>query len=680
MKEFIGTYKYFFIVWFVGLCAALVIGLNRMETEAGNHSVALTYDYGHLTELAPTEGKTIDEALEMFRTSGVTSFAVYDETPGTLMDDGYIKVYRDIDQIKEMGISTLKNEDSSIFIVKGHRTNSEIYFTEMYDDLLIRLPAGYVSLVESISDSDIIVVRGVEYDAFMKMELGISAARINEVASHGFGVVVRPTNYASMNKAVANHFLNRVTQSDAVHAVMFVGQTAIGYPNEHLYIAEKLKEHKIPIVLLEAPNQLRFENQIGAVPMLEHMDYYGVRAYSMYRDELVKLGTEEASQRYFISDIERNIRLSHFSTYKRPIPGKTLLESDAEYIHLTAEKLKARGFELSKPGIMKEFFPSRILLLLALASVMSIFSLSIHALTGISTKFSAFIGAFTYIVFAGMIFFDISAILARQVGALMAAVFVPVVTMYALMKWWKSLSVSTITSMSSIIFPGVIGIILATFFSLAGGWLLGGILTDTRFMLELEIFRGVKLSFVLPVFFTVILYLRIFPTFLTSPLVNMNDWEKFSYKIINTPVRFGSLLLLAFLGLAGLIFVGRSGHSGVVPVSGLEVHIRRGLEALLYARPRVKEFLIGQPAFMMLPFIISRKWPQWLHFLTVIAVGIAQASVVETFAHMRSPLWMSTVRGLNGMFFGGIIGMACVFICYFLTIYINSRRENNAAK
>ena len=80
----------------------------------------------------------------------------------------------------------------------------------------------------------------------------------------------------------------------------------------------------------------------------------------------------------------------------------------------------------------------------------------------------------------------------------------------------------------------------------------------------------------------------------------------------------------------------------------------------MYARPREKEFLIGHPAFLMAVMALYRNWPRFFHFAFVLAATIAQGSLVETFAHMRTPVLMSLVRGLDGLALGAVLGVVAV--------------------
>jgi len=122
----------------------------------------------------------------------------------------------------------------------------------------------------------------------------------------------------------------------------------------------------------------------------------------------------------------------------------------------------------------------------------------------------------------------------------------------------------------------------------------------------------------------------------------------------------GTLILVGLLGLVAIVFVGRSGHTAGVPVPGIEVAMRRFLETVMYARPREKEFLIGHPAFFLMVAAMYRKWPELVHFFTVLAAVIGVGSMVETFAHIRTPFIMSFIRGLNGWLTGLVLGILLI--------------------
>lgn len=123
---------------------------------------------------------------------------------------------------------------------------------------------------------------------------------------------------------------------------------------------------------------------------------------------------------------------------------------------------------------------------------------------------------------------------------------------------------------------------------------------------------------------------------------------QFVKKFCSVQIKLGLLAGLGILAIVGYVFIGRSGNNGA-PIPAFEIALRRFLEDTMYARPREKEFLFGHPAILLSLAALYRKWPQILHYLLILAVTIGQGSMVETFAHMRSPFILSFIRGLDGL-------------------------------
>lgn len=171
---------------------------------------------------------------------------------------------------------------------------------------------------ESEADADF-SLNGVEtieiqdnWTKFLEMPVGIIPARVKEASAAGFYLVLRPLNVSHPDKAVVDEFLRAVDASDKVSAVLFVGKEAFGYKEQAAYFRDAMAARHIPIVLIEAQSQLGFENQAGALDMVKSSDYNTIRLYAMAQNELIQLTPEEASARFYISDIERNIRMNLF--------------------------------------------------------------------------------------------------------------------------------------------------------------------------------------------------------------------------------------------------------------------------------------------------------------------------------------------------------------------------------
>jgi len=249
-------------------------------------------------------------------------------------------------------------------------------------------------------------------------------------------------------------------------------------------------------------------------------------------------------------------------------------------------------------------------------------------------------------------------LLTRQLLALGAASIFPVLSMNYIFDIWDKNKTSD-NSYIKIIFNGIWQLALAIALSLVGAAFLSGILTDSRFLLEIDIYRGVKLTFILPVLLVAILYIKRYDL-LDVKDGNVGILATRLNSLLDTRLTFKHVAALFVFLFIAFYFVGRSGHTGGVPVPAIELKMRAFLEQVMYARPREKEFMIGHPMFFMAVMAAYKCAPKLWQFVLVCAAVIGQGSLVQTFCHMRTPVVMSFVRAIDGYVVGivfGIIGV-----------------------
>ena len=255
------------------------------------------------------------------------------------------------------------------------------------------------------------------------------------------------------------------------------------------------------------------------------------------------------------------------------------------------------------------------------------------------------------------------------------AVTAPSAAILVLLDFWRHQNLTKKLGYGRVIRDGALGLTAAVLMSMVGGIFIAAMLGNIRFFMEFDYYRGVKLTFILPIIIVAIGYLRRFPL-MGHDFATSSDFIAFAKDFLRIPIRMGTLILVGFLGLVAFIFVGRSGHTAGVPVPGIEGAMRRFLETVMYARPREKEFLIGHPAFFLMVAAMYRKWPELVHFFTVLAAVIGVGSMVETFAHIRTPFIMSFIRGLNGWLTGlvlGILLICAIAIVQYVTAWMGKR-------
>ena len=213
--------------------------------------------------------------------------------------------------------------------------------------------------------------------------------------------------------------------------------------------------------------------------------------------------------------------------------------------------------------------------------------------------------------------------------------------------------------LAKIIWNAIWQLALAIALSLVGAAFLSAILTDTRFLLEIDIYRGVKLTFILPVVLTAVLYLKRYDMLQVVGKGAKSLLNKLN-SLLDTGLTFKHVAVLMVFLFIAFYFVGRSGHTGGVPVPAIELKMRAFLEQVMYARPREKEFMIGHPAFFLMVMAVYKCAPRWWQFVLICGAVIGQGSLVQTFCHMRTPVVMSFVRALDGYAVGIIFGIISI--------------------
>lgn len=663
----------------IGLICAIYLCVQRNTLERQSMTVEQAMDYDAIIGMARNDGYDLETALQMCRDAGITSFTIYDTTLNKLTQRGELSLVTKLgDQLyyPQLGITDKRFD---YYLVGKPKSQEDPYFDEVVADLKTRLGQDKVKDLSN-SQYRIAGLYGV-MPALGEVNLGILSADAKVISDHGFKVILRPTNYSNPTEEQVDAFFKRADKIDNVSGVMFVGKEVLGYSPVDAkrktmleYTADQMKARHLPFYMIEAANQLQYDQQDGMYDLAGLLHYNTARTYAMAKEELEKITPGEAAMRYYISDLERNDRVNLFAMYKKPKHGMNLTQTNLDYVKTVSDKLKARGYTLGQATILPPYYPSRVLLAIMAAAAACGFVFVLNLLLPLSN------GKNYILMILGIALGILGAAIAKgafflQVWAIGCAVAAPTAAILLALDHWKKKKLTKKLSYARVLRDGTIGLFCAVVIAMIGGLYIAAMLGNIRFFMEFDFYRGVKLTFILPLILVAIGYLRRFPIKGES-LASPKDFTIFVKDFLNIPIKMGTLILIGIIGVVALIFVGRSGHTAGVPVPGAEVAMRRFLENVLYARPREKEFLIGHPAFYLMVAAMYRKWPQLLHFFLVLAAAIGVGSMVETFAHIRTPFLMSFIRGINGWVTGMVIGICLIIaiaIIRYLTIWLGKR-------
>ena len=191
-------------------------------------------------------------------------------------------------------------------------------------------------------------------------------------------------------------------------------------------------------------------------------------------------------------------------------------------------------------------------------------------------------------------------------------------------------------------------LLIGSLITVVGGAYIGAVLGSWKYILVLQVFRGVKLSQAAVYLFAIVL--------LGWMLLEFQKGSRPSNLLhsINRRLLVRVVSVMVILIGAGMIYLMRSGD-GMMGVSRLENRFRAALEYWILYRPRTKEFLVAWPA-ISLAFCFAARKDRLFTWLFGALGGIGFASIANTFCHIRAHFLVSVARTVFGLVIGLLIG------------------------
>ena len=176
--------------------------------------------------------------------------------------------------------------------------------------------------------------------------------------------------------------------------------------------------------------------------------------------------------------------------------------------------------------------------------------------------------------------------------------------------------------------------------TLVGACIMAALADNPLSRLEITPFRGVKLAFALG---------------WAGSFGVLYTWHEVKAQLTQNIRRIDVLVGLFLLAVVSYFLI-RTGNAGSNWTAPWEQVFRERLEDLLLVRPRFKEFVVGYP-LLILGLHTQRERIGRL----LVGIGmIGPVSMVNTFCHLHSPLYLAFWRSANGILLGSLIGMTLV--------------------
>jgi len=689
------------VVIALGVLAAGFTLLQRVRTESESRAVDLVLDYNELLGLAGQVGvPPLDVLQELHHTdgnAGATAIALQEETLNLLERSGTVNIeslptiapgHQPCDWTAEVPVFAVETRDPAMtdflqaglarsyapgnvivdsplrLLIRGNR--------ELVGELGLGLAPDKVALIQSAGLRVIPRLRGGAGVTLPGLQKSLDVLRETLQAPRVVGqraalarlrtlptakgpvtspaVVVPPTPSAEIPRMKTNT------------VIVFDGDTIPGFhPGEDDLIkdvADDLTAHHFVYGAIEFAKQ-KGDDELGRV-----LQGNLVRVHSISLTELGTLTTSQVVQRYALAVKDRNIRV--LFVHLPPVTTRDPRQNAHDFVGAIAKELTKEGFVLSPVKGAHPFKPlsvPRPLLALLFAGAGASVLLWVFIILPTQLP-AAWVRIGSIFLVIGLLGAVGSALVAagpgRMLFGILAAIGFPMLAMtYA----YRAVDRLAVQRPASAALQSIWALLVTCGITTLGGFLVAAMLSETHYLVKVGQFAGVKFALAAP--------LVLFAVLIVAEGVALPGEELGTYstrvkerlgKFLAQPLYLWAVIVsLAALVVVGLVLI-RSGNEGVVGVSTSELRFRAILEQFLIARPRTKEFLFGHPLFLCAMAAATRgKRPLALALLLGGAIG--QTDVLNTYCHAHTPVMLSLLRTVNGLWLGVLFG-AVLMLCY----------------
>ena len=729
MKQYVKTNKILLALLALCVLVSLAVIARRWQAEASNKRYDVVLDYSEMELLAEQSEHDVSWWLGQFRDMGITKVGLTEESLITLMENSPLAVtaipmdtviqdadwrsnYPDsfVQRIDKRGFDRfdvlveVSGEEAIEFVTQGiqGRFDPDSYIIETMEapylpysslypasssdeDRAFLFLDGEVNDALYLSDTKYMTTmrkgfsqrNEIKASKLMYLSLGLMPEKVETIQELGMEIIPRTLAYDGHNDA---RFAQDVVRGYDAYGItpeyiIAGGEAVIGYDDEEDDFAlNYFQDNDITVGLIETNVQRENIMQSGIEDIAKATDYNVVRVFSVwdyiqYRYAYYGYeGAEEIENTLYRAIVERNIRIIYF---------KPIKQNDNSYAYITDmdvyrdmfesldRRLEAHNITRGEASVMDNVqVPSLAMLALGLGAGIGGALLPATCLP-MKKKWTLILaGAAAVCVAAAWVVMPNTFRLVASFAS--SVVFACLAAAFFLMAAKESSQVLPSNAKLGRILPRAAAILaIAVLISLAGAMMTAAPLSSTDYMLELGIFRGVKLAQLAPLAFFCVLFLAYYGLFEKSRRANTLRLRDI-VGALNWTIPVWVLVLLAAVGLAGYYYLARTGHETDVSVSTLEIIMRNDLENLLLARPRTKEFLVAFPCIMLAVYAAVRRLPFWTA-LFGLAGTIGLTSVCNTFMHIRTPLYLGFARTAYSLVLGLVVG--AVFTGCFELLY-----------
>ncbi|GGA13752.1 hypothetical protein GCM10008018_68300 [Paenibacillus marchantiophytorum] len=657
------------VLWWlviIGMLGSLPLAFTRHQTETSANQVEFVFDYRDLLDISDIQTNPqsfVAQQLKNMKAAGIQSLAVYESTLAELKESRRIEVYNSRDAAALTQTFGNPNENYTYVLFPDIATQQKLepLIQKTFTDLQVGVKPW------NFRNKTGLVIQMSSDDAAIKT-MDPDPITLQTLKDQGFQIVVRLSNRRAFVTNEMDRLLKQLHEF-GVKRIIVDGNEVPAYTEEDTELnlnkmADLLHKYDIGLAAIE----MLKEPQKGFNTLAKQTNYNVVRLHSFTEKDGEKLmeplkkaelegRIQGVADRLVLAVKDRNIRMVFLNAkpLKSLDKGKLVDPLASLYESLQGKdgaipRIEKAGFTLgpAEAFTVETSGWQKIARVFILIGGVSLIVLAVSFFIPESVLLLFVLG-----ILGAIALHTLSANLYAQGLALATAICAPSVAMMLVIRSVRSGAAS---KWKSGLAYGLWQLLKTSLISLIGVVFEVVLLNHITYSLVLQQFRGVSALHLLPIAVAG-LYLLFF-----------SENNTYGDKIAKVRKIFSSYISVLWIVVAGIIlaagyyYLSRTGNEG--QASSVEKLFRSFLENTLGVRPRTKEFLFAHPLFLLGAYLSVR----YRNAIYVLFIGVmGQLSIVDTFAHLHTPLHISLIRITYGLVFGALIGIVLIIAWEIIT-------------
>ena len=710
MKSILKTNRILVILALIGLLSALVPLVSRVQAEEDNKYYDIILDYSSLRAMARQSSQTEDEWLDLFRSLGVDKVALGEASAMDLSQSAAIPVHTmtvkkamesygwETNYPAEVAQWLRESADVSDSIICTDTAAAYEWVLSAYEERFEGFEArtcldgenGFIFLQQQKN--------GMKGEKLLELCLGIWPDTAEMMERHGYQIIPRTVTQKDMNGTRFAESYIKVLEHYNAPYFMNSGEELVGYESEEGWdmLKQYLADSGAGVGMFEQNDQSQNLVWPDIEELLNDTGYRGIRvfnewAYIQNRYQYCGYeGPEEITNTFFRAIAERNCKVIFMKMILEPDNDVSWGADEEEWTYVTDPadyeqmltdldaRLMPLGYTHASVPAMTLKTPSMALGIVQGIGTAALLTLLLDMFFFMDNRWRYGLLVLGALGFTGLAV--LKPALFKILLSMSGGIVMPSLAAVGLCRVLAEKRKNEPHIGFGRLIGFTLGTAVATILTAFGGSLLASsALSQLSYIIEIDLYRGVKLMQLIPIGLFMLAYLLVYAYEETGAREavlahagqrgekgRVKRFNAYFAQLMQTPMKLGWFIAVVVIVVAAVFmllvlvyYMYRTGNSTTTSAS--ELAFRNFLENALIARPRTKEMLIGWP--MLLLFIWSlRRGMKFLPMVFGMGMSIGLVSVVNTFLHIRTPFLISLLRTGWGMLFGLLIGLAVMLL------------------